>query len=67
MVQLALGGGVLWPDKCSITGGTSYHGGRLIQTIRESDNGNWVPVFKPLIRPGTRNQAPVLNKEVGGI
>lgn len=58
---------MLWLDKCSITGGTSYHGGRLIQTIRETDNGNWVPVFKPLIRPGARNQAPALNKEVGGV
>lgn len=57
---------MLWPDKCSITGGTSYHGGRLIQTIREADNGNWVPVFKPLIRPGARNQAPALNKGEGG-
>lgn len=56
---------MLWPDKCSITGGTSYHGGRLIQTIREADNGNWVPVFQTSYRPGARNQAPALNKAVG--
>lgn len=58
MVQLALGGGVLWPDKCSITGGTSYHGGRLIQTIREADNGNWVPVFQTSYRPRRKKSGP---------
>lgn len=45
MTQLACRADVLRLDKCSITK-NKLPWGRLMQTIREADNGNWAPVFQ---------------------
>lgn len=45
MTQLACRADVLRLDKCSITK-NKLPWGRLMQTMREADNGNWAPVFQ---------------------
>lgn len=59
MTQLACCADVLRLDKCSITK-NKLPWGRLMQTIREADNGNWVPVFQTSYLGDEENQ-PALN------